>query len=226
MLLFMAVCENCLSFICLFVLFFSSFLSPHYVPGPILSSFLSLHLAFSSLYVSCCCCLCIIFFFTFLSLFRPHSLIIISFPPSLFSPFLSFLLFSPSWCPYWQSVVLPFLLRVQSMPGVLMELEMRSVEPGDMKSVIVDEMSILWSAIRSSAEQRQEPFIQPNCSSLAFLKGAGRKWVGCWCFGITVVRQKTCCLYGHKTLHTVSLDIHQNACQQEKMYKTQKGQPF
>lgn len=39
------------------------------------------------------------------------------------------------------------------MPGVLMELEMRSVDPGDMKSVIVDEMSILWSAIRSSAEQ-------------------------------------------------------------------------
>lgn len=42
------------------------------------------------------------------------------------------------------------------MPGVLMELEMRSVEPGDMKSVIVDEMSILWSAIRSSAEQRRK----------------------------------------------------------------------
>lgn len=38
------------------------------------------------------------------------------------------------------------------MPGVLMELEMRSVEPGDMKSVIVDEMSIRWSAIRSSVE--------------------------------------------------------------------------
>lgn len=41
------------------------------------------------------------------------------------------------------------------MPGVLMELEMRSVDPGDMKSVIVDEMSILWSAIRSSAEQTE-----------------------------------------------------------------------
>lgn len=37
-----------------------------------------------------------------------------------------------------------------------MELEMRSVEPGDMKSVIVDEMSIRWSAIRSSAERRQQ----------------------------------------------------------------------
>lgn len=42
------------------------------------------------------------------------------------------------------------------MPGVLMELEMRSVEPGDMKSVIVDEMSIRWSAIRSSAERRHK----------------------------------------------------------------------
>lgn len=36
-----------------------------------------------------------------------------------------------------------------------MELEMRSVEPGDMKSVMVDEMSIRWSAIRSSAEEAQ-----------------------------------------------------------------------
>lgn len=42
------------------------------------------------------------------------------------------------------------------MPGVLMELEMRSVEPGDMKSVIVDEMSIRWSAIRSSGAQGEK----------------------------------------------------------------------
>lgn len=39
------------------------------------------------------------------------------------------------------------------MPGVLIELEMRSVELGDMKSVIVEEMSILWSAIRSSVRK-------------------------------------------------------------------------
>lgn len=31
-----------------------------------------------------------------------------------------------------------------------MEEEMRSVELGDMKSLMVEEMSILWSAIRSS----------------------------------------------------------------------------
>lgn len=42
---------------------------------------------------------------------------------------------------------LPFRLRVQSTPLVPRELERRSVAPGDMKSLIVEEMSILWSAI-------------------------------------------------------------------------------
>lgn len=48
------------------------------------------------------------------------------------------------------------------MPGVLMELEMRSVEPGDMKSVIVDEMSIRWSAIRSSARTQTNNNLTQN----------------------------------------------------------------
>lgn len=42
---------------------------------------------------------------------------------------------------------LPFRFRLQSMPLVPRGLERRSVGPGDMKSLIVEEMSILWSAI-------------------------------------------------------------------------------
>lgn len=38
---------------------------------------------------------------------------------------------------------------MQSTPLVPRELERRSVAPGDMKSLIVEEMSILWSAIGS-----------------------------------------------------------------------------
>lgn len=42
---------------------------------------------------------------------------------------------------------LPFRLRVQSTPLVPSGLERRSAAPGDMKSPMVEEMSILWSAI-------------------------------------------------------------------------------
>lgn len=48
-----------------------------------------------------------------------------------------------------------------------MELEMRSVELGDMKSVIVDEMSILWSAIRSSAQNNETLSLKTDISLCA-----------------------------------------------------------
>lgn len=51
-----------------------------------------------------------------------------------------------------------------------MELEMRSVELGDMKSVIVDEMSILWSAIRSSAQHNETLSLKTDISLCADLR--------------------------------------------------------
>lgn len=154
---FLSFFSSSFSFLSLFISL--SFLFLVYLPPPLISVFLSFLYFFlpgpllSSFPFSRIIFLCN----------NPRSL---SFFLFCLFPIVLFPLFSPSLCPYWQSVELPFLFRVQSMPGVLMELEMRSVEPGDMKSVIVDEMSILWSAIRSSAEQRQKItlIIQPNHS--------------------------------------------------------------